>query len=419
MRRPARSQPGSGQQSSSSLVRYESRPRRLTRLSASSCSERNLNTCGPERSAGWYWCCVWSLLRPDSCPRPPARARALRSTNTSKGCRAPAAISPVTISAARTATGREANRCRRPLSSPCNSSAKRARRLPLWRRRRVPRAARTAPADKATEMPRRMATKAYSRLRSVSLIRLRMASASFCRGEIVLATLVIAVAFVLRRQTRKPGADPSRWPASTVHSRKRSGRCGRASAVPLVLAVSCLIPVPGPANASFQTGLATEFQSGVGAQRSAAFERAVDARAEIVRLGVSWRAIAASRPADPTNPFDPAYNFGTLDQAVADASAAGLTPLVTVSGAPRYGPERGSAPARRRAGTWKPDPGAFGQLATRSRALLGALRPGSGPGCPAGGALLPGLERAEPGDYFAPQYRASADRSRRTLSGGC
>jgi hypothetical protein len=127
--------------------------------------------------------------------------------------------------------------------------------------------------------------------------------------------------------------------------------------------VCSLLVLAGPAEASFQTGLASlEYQSASGPERAAAFEHTVDAGAGIVRLGVSWRAIAASRPADPTNPFDPAYSFGTLDQAVAEASAAGLTPLLTISGAPSYA-ERGKRPRGIAAGTWKPDPSLFGEFA--------------------------------------------------------
>ncbi len=157
--------------------------------------------------------------------------------------------------------------------------------------------------------------------------------------------------------------------------------------------------VPGPANANFQTGLAgQEFQSGVDAQRAAAFEGAVEARAEIVRLLVSWRAIAASRPADPTNPFDPAYNFGTLDQAVSDATAAGLTPLLTVSGAPSFA-ERGSRPAGAAAGTWKPDPSLFGEFA---RAVASRYS-GSYPGIPRV-RYFQAWNEPNLSDHLAPQY---------------
>ena len=95
------------------------------------------------------------------------------------------------------------------------------------------------------------------------------------------------------------------------------------------------------------------------------------AGASIVRLEVFWRAIAPTQPLSPTNPNDLAYNWGTLDAAVADANAKGLDPLLTVSLAPNWaeGPGRpGNAPA----GTWKPDDEAFGDFARALAARYGS-----------------------------------------------
>lgn len=94
------------------------------------------------------------------------------------------------------------------------------------------------------------------------------------------------------------------------------------------------------------------------------------AGASIVRLEVFWRAIAPTRPLVPTNPNDPAYKWGTLDAAIADAVAKGLDPLLTVSLAPNWaeGPNRaGNAPP----GTWKPDAEAFGDFGQAVAARYG------------------------------------------------
>ena len=66
------------------------------------------------------------------------------------------------------------------------------------------------------------------------------------------------------------------------------------------------------------------------------------AGASIARIDAFWRAIAPTQPLSPTNPNDIAYKWGTLDAAVADANAAGLDPLLTVSLAPNWaeGPGR-------------------------------------------------------------------------------
>ena len=67
-----------------------------------------------------------------------------------------------------------------------------------------------------------------------------------------------------------------------------------------------------------------------------------NAGAKIARLEVFWRTIAPIKPLAPTNPNDPAYRWGTLDAAVADANANGLDPLLTVTLAPNWaeGPDR-------------------------------------------------------------------------------
>ena len=50
-------------------------------------------------------------------------------------------------------------------------------------------------------------------------------------------------------------------------------------------------------------------------------------------LPVSWASIAPQRPSgDPTNPANPAYNWGGLDQAVRGAAAHRLTVAFTIAG---------------------------------------------------------------------------------------
>jgi hypothetical protein len=166
-----------------------------------------------------------------------------------------------------------------------------------------------------------------------------------------------------------------------------------------MLVVAHVLLVPISAEAAFQTGFAgPEYQSPDAGGRAAALERTVDAGAQIVRLGVPWRAIASSRPADPTNPLDPAYNFAALDEAVADATAAGLTPLLTVSGAPTYA-EGGRRPPGAAEGTWKPDPSLLGQFAH----ALAARYSGNVPGLPRA-RYYQAWNEPNLSDHLAPQY---------------
>ena len=77
----------------------------------------------------------------------------------------------------------------------------------------------------------------------------------------------------------------------------------------------------------------------------------------------------------------PAYSFGAIDGAVADAQARGLEVLLTFYLAPNYA-EGENKPGNAPAGTWKPKPGAVEDFAFAPGFPLPHRR------------LHPGLERA-------------------------
>jgi hypothetical protein len=102
-----------------------------------------------------------------------------------------------------------------------------------------------------------------------------------------------------------------------------------------------------------------------------------------VLLPVSWPAIAPHRPAQGTNPSDPAnpaYNWGSLDDTVRAVTARGLTVAFTVAGV--GGPAWADGPGRPRSappGTWRPNARAFGEFATAvARRYSGHFNPGTG-----------------------------------------
>jgi hypothetical protein len=132
-----------------------------------------------------------------------------------------------------------------------------------------------------------------------------------------------------------------------------------ATAVVLV-AVGMLFPSVAPAR--FATGVAgPEFLSTNSSVRDQWWDRAIEARNDIVRVNVYWRRVAPKKPANPRNPADPGYDFSGLDAAAREAAAREATLLVTVFQAPAWaeGEDRaGNADA----GTWRPDPGAFGDF---------------------------------------------------------
>jgi hypothetical protein len=142
------------------------------------------------------------------------------------------------------------------------------------------------------------------------------------------------------------------------------GRAG-ASAGRLVLGVAAALAlaIPSTASGRFATGLSgEEYTSPSGAVRADWFDKAVQARAGLVRLDLKWRDVVSDRPTDASDPADPAYDFSRFDAAVHDATARGLRVLLTIYEAPDFA-EGQDRPATARPGTWKPDPAAFADFA--------------------------------------------------------
>ena len=149
---------------------------------------------------------------------------------------------------------------------------------------------------------------------------------------------------------------------------RRAGRGGLAAALTAGIALALAGPSPAGLRIGFADPLFSSQDAGV---RATWLENAEKSRSDIVRIDVSWRAVApGAEPADPSNPA--AYDWGALPAAVADAEARGLKVLLTVSKAPAWA-EAAGRPGGVLAGTWKPDPDKFGQFA---RALGAQFSPG-------------------------------------------
>ena len=112
-------------------------------------------------------------------------------------------------------------------------------------------------------------------------------------------------------------------------------------------------------------------------------ERARRTGASIDHIYLRWSGVAPKSPPagfDPSDPASPGYDWEGTDTAVRTAAGHGLRVLLTVMGAPGWaeGPER---PANARAGTWEPQPAAYGAFAQAlARRYSGSfpdpLRPG-------------------------------------------
>jgi hypothetical protein len=120
--------------------------------------------------------------------------------------------------------------------------------------------------------------------------------------------------------------------------------------------------------------------------------------ATVARIPTGWGGLAPTRPAVPEDPSDPAYRWEGLDEAVRQAAAAGLEPLVSLTGAPEWA-EGAGRPTTAGPGAWKPDARAYGQFA---RALARHFD-GTTPGVPRVRSFQawnePNLEK-----YLAPQF---------------
>ena len=70
--------------------------------------------------------------------------------------------------------------------------------------------------------------------------------------------------------------------------------------------------------------------------RQARVQASANTNASIMRLLVQWNLAAKTRPANATNPFDPAYVFDDIDEAVRAAQDDDMEVMLTISGTPGW-----------------------------------------------------------------------------------
>jgi hypothetical protein len=70
--------------------------------------------------------------------------------------------------------------------------------------------------------------------------------------------------------------------------------------------------------------------------RESRIKSAASEGATVMRLLVHWNQTATRRPARASDPFDPAYNFRDLDDAIRTAQESDMEVLLTVFGTPRW-----------------------------------------------------------------------------------
>jgi hypothetical protein len=189
-----------------------------------------------------------------------------------------------------------------------------------------------------------------------------------------------------------------------------------ASAIAVAaVAASLLIAILLPPEAQAGRGLTIGFGNGYfqrdAATRSQWLDRAVNARAGMIKLDAAWWAIAPQRPADPTDPGSPEYDFHRIDNAVRDAKARGLAVLILVGGTPEWAQAPGR-PAGLSVIAWNPDPSDFADFMRAVAARYsGNFDPdGSGPA-----ETLPAVDAVEvwnepnASGALSPQFDGKAD----------
>jgi hypothetical protein len=70
--------------------------------------------------------------------------------------------------------------------------------------------------------------------------------------------------------------------------------------------------------------------------RTGALDRARENESSVIRTIVDWSKVAPQRPAQAADPFDPAYQFGDVDEFVRNAQQRGLEVLITLWGTPGW-----------------------------------------------------------------------------------
>jgi hypothetical protein len=70
--------------------------------------------------------------------------------------------------------------------------------------------------------------------------------------------------------------------------------------------------------------------------RAARIQASAQTNSTIMRLLVQWNLVAKTRPANATDPFDPAYIFDDVDEAVRTAQETDQEVILTISGTPSW-----------------------------------------------------------------------------------
>ena len=114
-------------------------------------------------------------------------------------------------------------------------------------------------------------------------------------------------------------------------------------------------------------------------------DRLASTGAKLTRVNVDWSVVAPVRPADPSNPDDPAYRWGTLDGPIQALQDRGIAVITVMFGTPKWATPSGKWNAT-------PRPVDFGTFA----GALALRYSGTWP--KPGGGFLPRIKSISPGN---------------------
>ena len=119
----------------------------------------------------------------------------------------------------------------------------------------------------------------------------------------------------------------------------RAGRRQRLLALPALVVTLAALLSPGSAPASRQLLIGLFDDASTYGAPKTTFPLLERLHVQVVRLTLTWGGhfgVANDRPAHPGDPADPAYHWDRYDQAVEDATRAGIQVLFTIVGTPDW-----------------------------------------------------------------------------------
>ena len=111
---------------------------------------------------------------------------------------------------------------------------------------------------------------------------------------------------------------------------------GRARTVLACMLVCLVLPAAAGTGVRMWVGFQDDPSLRWRDDRAQMLDRARDHGASVVRTTVYWLRTAPTRPANASNPFDPAYRFDDLDELVRGAWQRGMAVMITIWGTPGW-----------------------------------------------------------------------------------